>query len=63
MKFAITFREALNLALVREMEADPSVFVFGLDVPDHKRIFGSNEGLVEKIGVERYFGTPLSEHA
>jgi pyruvate dehydrogenase E1 component beta subunit len=41
----MTFRQALNLALVKEMEADPSVFVFGLDVPDHKRIFGSTEGL------------------
>src|SRR3989338_1043261 len=63
MKSIITFRDALNLALTREMEADPSVFVFGLDVPDHKRIFGSTEGLVEKFGVERCFGTPLSEDA
>lgn len=63
MKSVITFREALNLALVREMEADPSVFVFGLDVPDHKRIFGSTRGLVEKFGVGRCFGTPLSEEA
>lgn len=63
MKSVITFREALNLALVREMEADSSVFVFGLDVPDHKRIFGSTKGLVEKFGAERCFGTPLSEEA
>jgi pyruvate dehydrogenase E1 component beta subunit len=63
MKSVITFREALNLALVREMESDPSVFVFGLDVPDHKRIFGSTQGLVEKFGIERCFGTPLSEEA
>ena len=63
MKPAITFGEALNLALVREMESDPDVFVFGLDVPDHKRIFGSTRGLVEKFGTERCFGTPLSEDA
>lgn len=63
MKLAITFREALNLALIREMEADPTVFVFGLDVSDHKRIFGSTQGLVEKFGKERCFGTPLSEDA
>jgi len=43
------------------MDADPSVFVFGLDVPDHKRIFGSTAGLVERFGRERCFGTPLSE--
>jgi pyruvate dehydrogenase E1 component beta subunit len=63
MKSTMTYREALSLAMVREMEADPSVFVFGLDVPDHKRIFGSTHGLVEKFGLERCFGTPLSEDA
>jgi pyruvate dehydrogenase E1 component beta subunit len=63
MKSLITFREALSRALAREMENDPSVFVFGLDVPDHKRIFGSTAGLVEKFGIERCFGTPLSEDA
>jgi len=63
MKSVITFREALNLALVREMEADPSVFVFGLDVPDHKRIYGSTKDLPEKFGAKRCFGTPLSEEA
>jgi pyruvate dehydrogenase E1 component beta subunit len=57
------FREALSLALQKEMENDPTVFVFGLDVPDHKRIFGSTKGLVEKFGLERCFGTPLSEDA
>lgn len=57
------FRHALGLALEREMEADPDVFVFGLDVPDHKRIFGSTLGLVEKFGARRVFGTPLSEDA
>ena len=56
-----TFREALARALADEMDADPSVLVFGLDVPDHKRIFGSTAGLVERFGRERCFGTPLSE--
>ncbi len=63
MKSLVTFREALALALAREMEADPTVFVFGLDVADHKRIFGSTQGLVEKFGSERCFSTPLSEDA
>ncbi len=58
---SISFRDALALALRREMEADPSVFVFGLDVPDHKRIFGSTAGLLERFGPTRCFGTPLSE--
>jgi len=60
---SIQFREALSLALRREMETDDSVFVFGLDVPDHKAIFGSVQGLLDRFGKERVFGTPLSEDA
>ncbi len=59
----ISYREALNEAMMQEMERDPNVFVYGLDVSDHKRIFGSTVGLVEKFGAERCFGTPLSEDA
>lgn len=59
----LTYRKALNLALRHEMAEDPDVFVFGLDVPDHKRIYGSTEGLVESFGAARCFGTPLSEEA
>ncbi len=63
MSATMTFRDALALGMAREMEADPSVFVFGLDVPDHKRIFGSTRDLVEKFGPSRCFGTPLCEDA
>ena len=63
MTSVMTFRRALARALENEMEADPTVFVFGLDVPDHKRIYGSTEGLVERFGARRCFGTPLSEEA
>ena len=59
----ISYRNAINLALANEMEADPNVFVFGLDVPDHKRLYGSTVGLVERFGPRRCFGTPLSEEA
>lgn len=57
----LTFPEALNLAMTREMESDANVFAFGVDVPDHKRTFGSGNGMVEKFGSMRYFGSPLSE--
>jgi pyruvate dehydrogenase E1 component beta subunit len=59
----LSYRDALNDALTLEMDRDPNVFVFGLDVDDHKRIFGSTRGLVEKFGPERCFGTPVSEDA
>ena len=63
MKTRLKFPEALNLAMAREMEADPDVFAFGVDVQDHKRTFGSGSGLVEKFGIRRFFGSPLSEAA
>lgn len=59
----ISFCEALNEAMYQEMERDPSVFVYGIGVPDHKKIFGSTAGLLEKFGPERCFDTPLCEDA
>ena len=59
----ISFRDALNEALKNEMSQDPDVFIFGLDVDDHKSIFGSTKDLKNIFGTERVFGTPLSEDA
>ncbi|MGN7611097.1 alpha-ketoacid dehydrogenase subunit beta [Magnetococcales bacterium HHB-1] len=59
----ITYRQALTEAMTEEMQRDPSVFVYGIDVADHKRIFGSSTGLVETFGSDRCFSTPLSEDA
>lgn len=59
----ISFKDALVQAQYDAMKADPSVFVFGLDVADHKKIFGSTEKLLEEFGPERIFATPLSEDA
>ena len=57
----ISFCEALNEAMTQEMERDPNIFVYGIGVPDHKRVFGSTVGLVERFGPERCFDTPLCE--
>ena len=59
----VTYVDALREAIAQEMRRDPGVFVFGLDVDDHKAIQGSTRGLVEEFGPERVFGTPLSEDA
>ncbi len=58
-----TYCEALNEAMTQEMERDSRVILYGLDVPDHKGIFGSTKNIAEKFGSERCFGTPLSEDA
>lgn len=63
MSRKIAYKEAIAEAQAVAMRADPSVIVYGLDVTDHKRIFGSTAGLVEEFGPERVFATPLSEDA
>jgi pyruvate/2-oxoglutarate/acetoin dehydrogenase E1 component len=63
MKEMLTFRDALAHGIRDEMRIDPSVFIYGLDVPDHKRIYGSTVGILEEFGEKRCFGTPLSEDA
>ena len=59
----LTYVDALREGLAQEMRSDPRVFLFGLDVDDHKGIQGSTRGLVQEFGPERVFGTPLSEDA
>ncbi len=59
----MTYADALREAVAQEMRRDPRVFLFGLDVDDHKAIQGSTRGLVEEFGPDRVFGTPLSEDA
>lgn len=58
-----TFVEAINEAILQEMERDPGVFVYGIGVPDHKNFFGSTAGVLERFGPERCLDTPISEEA
>jgi pyruvate/2-oxoglutarate/acetoin dehydrogenase E1 component/TPP-dependent pyruvate/acetoin dehydrogenase alpha subunit len=59
----LRYVDALREAVDQEMARDPGVFVFGLDVDDHKGIQGSTLGLAQKYGADRVFTTPLSEDA
>lgn len=58
----ITYEQSIAETLRQEMERDPNVFVYGLDVTDHKKIFGSTKGL-EQFPEKRFFATPLAEEA
>ena len=53
--------EAINSALVDEMQADPRVMVLGLDVGKLGGVFRTTSGLVEKFGGDRVVDTPLAE--
>jgi pyruvate/2-oxoglutarate/acetoin dehydrogenase E1 component len=63
MSRIISYVDAVREATHQEMERDPSVFIFGLDVDDPKAIQGTTRGLLDAFGPERVFGTPLSEDA
>jgi pyruvate/2-oxoglutarate/acetoin dehydrogenase E1 component len=54
------FIDALNQALDREMETDPTVIVLGEDVAVGGP-FGVTAGLAERFGEKRVINTPISE--
>src|SRR5215472_7707047 len=57
----ITLVEAVNLALARAMDEDPSVVVFGEDVGVNGGVFRATVGLQQRFGTERVMDTPLAE--
>ncbi len=59
---SIVLMDALNHALIEEMERDPGVVVFGEDVAHGKGgVFGITRTLTDRFGVSRCFNTPLAE--
>jgi pyruvate dehydrogenase E1 component beta subunit len=53
--------QAINLALVQEMEKDDRVLVLGEDIGVDGGVFRVTEGLLDKFGQERVIDTPLAE--
>ena len=58
---AVSYRDALYRTMHDAMSQDPRVIIIGQGVDDHKGIFGSTLGLVEKYGKNRVIDTPLAE--
>jgi len=56
------YREALNLALREEMDADENVFLMGEDVGVFQGAFKVTAGLLEEFGEKRVRDTPISEN-
>jgi pyruvate dehydrogenase E1 component beta subunit len=53
--------QAINSALVNEMDREPTVIVMGEDVGVNGGVFRVTEGLLERFGKDRVIDTPLSE--
>ena len=58
----LTYREAINAALLDEMAADDSVVLIGEDVQADGGVFKTNLGLVEQFGPARVRSTPICEN-
>jgi pyruvate dehydrogenase E1 component beta subunit len=56
------YREALNVALREEMEADEKVFIMGEDIGVFQGAFKVTQGLLEDFGEKRVRDTPISEN-
>jgi 2-oxoisovalerate dehydrogenase E1 component beta subunit len=57
----MTLVEAVNQALVYEMQVDPDVIVMGEDVAKNGGVFRATVGLLDKFGPLRVLDTPLAE--
>lgn len=53
----ITYSDAVNLAIVQEMERDDSIFIYGVE----DKLFGTLKGIKDRFGGKRIFPTPISE--
>jgi pyruvate dehydrogenase E1 component beta subunit len=62
MMSEMRYMQAINKALVEEMERDPSVFIAGEDVVTGG-VFGVTRGISDKFAEQRIRNTPISESA
>jgi pyruvate dehydrogenase E1 component beta subunit len=57
----LTLVQAINLALVQEMEKDDRVLILGEDVGPNGGVFRVTEGLHKRFGANRVVDSPLAE--
>ena len=57
----LTLVQAINLALIQEMEDDDRVILLGEDIGINGGVFRVTEGLLQRFGADRVVDTPLAE--
>lgn len=57
----MTYREALNAAMVQEMERDDSVFLMGEEVAEYDGAYKVSRGMLARFGDRRVVDSPISE--
>ncbi|MCW7466680.1 pyruvate dehydrogenase complex E1 component subunit beta [Leptospira levettii] len=58
----LTYREALNRAMVEEMEKDPLIYLMGEEVGHYQGAYKVSQGMLDKFGEARVIDTPISEN-
>ncbi|TGL18938.1 pyruvate dehydrogenase complex E1 component subunit beta [Leptospira yanagawae] len=58
----LTYREALNRAMVEEMEKDPLIYLMGEEVGHYQGAYKVSQGMLDKFGEGRVIDTPISEN-
>jgi len=57
----LTLVQAINLALIQEMEKDDRVLLLGEDIGVNGGVFRVTEGLHQRFGGDRVVDSPLAE--
>jgi pyruvate dehydrogenase E1 component beta subunit len=57
----ISYREALNQALVEEMDRDPDVFLMGEEVGHYQGAYKVSQGLIQRFSERRVIDAPIAE--
>ena len=57
----LTLVQAINLALIQEMEEDDRIILLGEDVGKNGGVFRVTEGLWQRFGADRVVDSPLAE--
>lgn len=57
----IAYREALNEAMVEEMERDEDVFLLGEEVAEYNGAYKVSQGMLDQFGPKRVIDTPIAE--
>ena len=61
MPRTVAFREALNEAMVEEMEKDDRIFLMGEEVGHYDGAYKVSKGMLKKFGEKRVIDTPIAE--
>lgn len=59
----ITYADALREAMVIEMKNNEDVYILGEDIGIYGGAFGVTNGMIEELGADKVYNTPISEAA